>query len=111
MLRALAFVPEEDMVLAYEELLLHIQIPFWRNFLVQYFEVYYIGEPDHYGGARGDGKFPRAYWNVYARTLNGMFRCVLLCYTHFMFETENSKKLQFFVKNIIFVKIDIFWLN
>ena len=26
---------------------------------------------------------------------------VLLCYTHVMFENENSKKLQFFVKNII----------
>lgn len=52
--------------------------------------------------------------NVYARTLNGTFLYVLLCYTHVMFETENSKKLQFFVKNIIFVKIDIFgqfWLN
>uniref|UniRef100_A0A914DAC1 MULE transposase domain-containing protein n=1 Tax=Acrobeloides nanus TaxID=290746 RepID=A0A914DAC1_9BILA len=70
MLRGLAFVPEEDVVNTYELLLQNIDIPTWHDFLSNYFEIYYIGEPHRYEPGRDDGVFARATWNVHQRTLN-----------------------------------------
>jgi hypothetical protein len=70
MLRALAFVPTDDVVAVYLELLLHIDDVALAG-LLDYLETWYIGSVDRFG-QRGNGRFGREIWNVYQRSIDGI---------------------------------------
>uniref|UniRef100_A0A914D1S9 FLYWCH-type domain-containing protein n=1 Tax=Acrobeloides nanus TaxID=290746 RepID=A0A914D1S9_9BILA len=72
MIKALAFVPENELDATYLDL---VQNKLNRQVLdpfLDYLEENYIGKLDQRTGIRGDGLYPRKIWNVYARTLLSM---------------------------------------
>lgn len=80
MLMALALVPVEDMIIAFEKLM---EIPFWQDIeadeyntqkqaLLSYFESTYIGKPGRTpNSTRRSPLFAVAMWNMYQLTLDG----------------------------------------
>lgn len=70
-IKALAFVPVDQIDAAYQDLLQDpgFETAFWDPFLA-YLEEWYIGAALR-GGGRGNGRIPKAVWNVYEAARGG----------------------------------------
>lgn len=72
MITALAFVPINDLDVAFDRLAGHLPVELQP--LLQWFEDFYLGRMNRNGINRRPPMFPPAMWNVYSRVLNGQDR-------------------------------------
>lgn len=72
MVCALAFIPLDDVIPAFETLCLHCEADGEEQVILQYFERNYIGELR--AGVRMPPIFPHELWSVYDRVINGLPR-------------------------------------
>ena len=76
-LPALAFVPEEEVVLYFQALQEHFSTDDkWQKVEIvsNYFEDTYIDRPHGQSGRRHPPRFPISLWNVHKRTIEGSGR-------------------------------------
>lgn len=105
-LAALAFVPEQDVETAYEELISHEEFDQRVQPIADYFEDTWIGRPNRHGPRRAP-IYPIRLWNVYQRTLNGehrtnnniegwhrRFQSVIGCFRPSIFRCINALKIE-----------------
>ena len=72
MIYALAFVPLQDVVIAFDTLCIHCGANGNEQVILQYFELNDIGNLR--AGVRMTPSFPHELWNVHDRVMNGLPR-------------------------------------